>query len=223
MALSKLKVQQIDREKLYFNQYSLRGMLTTPHLYYAHSANSISRYRAIIKETQSFQYNWRGKVIESDIDYALVEKIIEFKNRHKTSKTAKFRYELDKLCVYTNDPAILEQMAELCPDAEFTQILLSPAGTKYFKIDPPAKYRVYLKNKQINEGLRDTLLEFFKRDLAKPCFALRDSLKGKNSWRWAWIKNSYSIDYDDETTLSYMGLMFPELLGKTYKLEKKQG
>ncbi len=222
MALSKLNLQQNDREKLYYNKYGFRGIFKTSGLFYARNVKDITRYRVIINETKDFTYNWRGKVNPDLINYDLVEKIIEFRESHMDTSSM-FRHEDDKLAVFTNDPRILEKIAEIQPDAELTQLILSPAGTKYFKIDPPAKYRVYLKNRRIDGNVRDNLLEFFSRDLAKPCMALRDAIKGKNSWRWTFIKSDYHIDYDDETTLSYMGLMFSDLLGKTYKLEKKEG
>lgn len=221
MALSKLKMNQVDREKLYFNKYSFRGILKTKHLYYAHSTESLYQYRKAIKHAKEHSYSWRGQVKEDEIDYDLIEKIILFKMTHKTDEIT-FRHESDKLAVFTNDPKVLEEIVNLQADAELTQILLSPAGTKYFKIDPPAKYRIYLRAKKIDEGTRDLMCDFFKRDLVKPCGALVRNLSAGNAWRWQWTSQSHFIDYDEETSLSYMGLMFPEILGKTYKLEKKQ-
>jgi hypothetical protein len=127
------------------------------------------------------------------------------------------------MAVFTNDIKILEDIVKIQPDAELTQLLLSPAGTKYFKIDPPAKYRVYLRGRKIDESTRDLMLDLFNRNMVKPCGALVKSLKSDKVWRWQWLSQNQFIDYNEETSLSYMGLMFPEILGKTYKLEKKQG
>ena len=221
MVLSKLKMNQVDREKLYFNKYSLRGIFNAKHLYYAHSTDSLYKYKKAIKHAKEHSYSWRGQVDENLIDYDLIEKIILFKNTYKSDNVT-FRHEADKLAVFTNDPKVLEDMVKIQPHAELTQVLLSPAGTKYFKIDPPAKYRIYLRARRIDENTRDTLLEFFNRDLSKPSGALVRNLKAGNAWRWQWTSQSHFIDYDEETTLTYMGLMFPEILGKSYKLEKKE-
>lgn len=222
MGLSKLKMNQVDREKLYFNKYSFRGVFKTKHLYYVHSVNSLDQYRMAIKHAKENSYSWRGNIEEHKIDFDLIEKIVDFKNTYKSDNVT-FRFEGDKMAVFTNDTDILQEIVKIQPNAELTQLLLSPVGTKYFKIDPPAKYRVYLRGRKIDESTRDLMLDLFNRNMVKPSGALVKSLSSSKTWRWQWMSQSHFIDYDEETSLSYMGLMFPEILGKSYKLEKKQG
>lgn len=190
----------------------------------AYGVKDIDGFNRALNTSARHKYVWRGKKVElATIDFTLIEKIIEFKVAAKKDKDLIIRFEGDKMSMYTNDMDILEQMAKIQPTVELTQIVLSPAGTKYFKSNPPAKYRVYLKARRIDESTRNSLLDFFKRDLGTPCGSLKGNIEAKNAWRWSWITNHNFIDYNEETTLTYMSLMFPGILGKTYKLEKKQG
>jgi hypothetical protein len=40
-------------------------------------------------------------------------------------------------------------------------------------------------------------------------------------WTFRYTSAAHFIDYDDESTLSYLALMHGEVLGKKYKLEKR--
>ena len=43
----------------------------------------------------------------------------------------------------------------------------------------------------------------------------------QQNWRYRWTNGNHSIDYDNESTLSYLMLMYGHILGKRYKLEKR--
>ncbi len=220
MASSKLNMNQVDRERLYFNKYIYRGIFKTKHLYWAHSASTIGDYENIIKDVIFEDRSWRGKVKLEDIDFLEVEKIIQFKNLHSSDCT--YRHEGDKLAVFTNDISILQEMLTIQPDTELTELLLSPAGVKYFKKDPPSKYRVYLKSKRITADDRDSLLTFLDRtDIVEGCDGLRRNLVSTSNYRNSWVHTGQFIGYNEESTLTYFSIMFPEIVGKSYKLEKK--
>jgi hypothetical protein len=125
------------------------------------------------------------------------------------------------MSVFSNDDKVLSDMVKIQPNAKLVKILPSPFGIKYFKKDPPSKYRIYLKSSKISEDTRDSLRAFISRDLASPSKSLSRALASQNHWKWSYVYDGHFINYDEETTLSYMGLMFPEIIGKVYKLEKK--
>ena len=216
-------MNQVDREKLYFNKYMYRGVFETKHLYYIYDAKNIDEYRSNLSQARdnSVRYSWRRAIVDdTKIDFDLIEKIITFKRKY-SGKNITFRCEGDKLAVFTNDPKVVSEIPTIQLDASLAQIVLSPTGVKYFKNTPPSKYRVYLRDRKITEETRDLLRDFCNRDIAKPCDSLTRSLKSTSTWKWSYVHKGHFIDYEDDTTLSYMGLMFPELIGKTYKLEKK--
>lgn len=220
MASSKLKMNQVDRESLYFGKYCYRGILKSTHLYYANRINDIDQYTVLVKEIVAEQRTWRGKIKLEDINFIEIEKIIQFKKLYDSECT--YRHEGDKVAVYTNNIDILSELVKVQNDAELTQIVLSPAGTKYFKLDPPAKFRSYLKNKRIDADTRESLIDFFEtRDLVRPSGSLLRGLKSNSQYRNSWVSSTQYIDYDDDTTTTYLSLVFSGIIGKSYKLEKK--
>ena len=217
---SKLKISQVDREKLFFNQYIYRGIFNSRHLYWAHGVRTIEDYTHVVKDVIFEDRSWRGKVKLEEIDFELVEKIIQFKNKH--SDACIYRHEGDKIAVFTNDITILQEMLSIQSDVKLTELLLSPAGVKYFKKDPPSKYRVYLKSKRITADERDSLWTFLERtDIVEGCDGLRRNLVSSSNYRNSWVHTGQFIGYNEESTLTYFSLMFPGMVGKSYKLEKK--
>lgn len=220
MVSSKLKMNQVDRDSLYFGKYCYRGILKSRHLYYANRTDSVQQYTDLVDEIAKEQMAWRGKVKLEDIDFMKIEKIIQFKKLYDSECT--YRHEGDKLAVFTNNIDILSELINVQNDAELTQIVLSPAGTKYFKTEPPAKFRSYLKNKRIDSDVRNSLIDFFRtRNLVKPSNSLHRNLLSNSQYRNSWVTSSHYVDYDDETTTTYLSLVFSGIIGKTYKLEKK--
>ena len=43
----------------------------------------------------------------------------------------------------------------------------------------------------------------------------------KYAWRTKLLSSGYFIEYNDESTISYLALMHGDLLGRKYKLEKR--
>lgn len=199
-----------------------RGTLKAKHLYYANGLSSIEDFNDLIDDAIHNQRSWRAKVNRDEIDFNLIEKIIHFKINRKHVEKCIYRHEGDKMAVFTNDIAILEKLLDICPKSEFTQLILSPAGVKYFKKDPPANYRVYLKSKRIEADTRESIIDFLTtRNLASGSGTLLRNLNSQRQWQNSYIHTGQYIDYDDESTLTYMSLIFPGIIGKTYKLEKK--
>jgi hypothetical protein len=60
-----------------------------------------------------------------------------------------------------------------------------------------------------------------------PCNSLKYWLTGaglngnKYTWRYRFTNPIHFIDYDDESVLSYLALIYGDMLGKRYKLEKR--
>jgi hypothetical protein len=108
---------------------------------------------------------------------------------------------------------------------DYTQVQTSEyAGVKLFVNDPPNKYRVYLKSRRVADTFVDELKELLQRTpTLRPSTALKSWLTGSNrfSWRYKFSSASHFIDYNDESTLSYLALIHGEMLGKKYKLEKR--
>lgn len=218
-----MKIKQIDREKLFFSKYTYRIVFETHCLYYLYWEHTIDSFKDRVIETSKNDinsYSWSRRVVTpSKVDYQLVEKLIALKKKYK-NKDVIFRHEGDKMSLFANDLKIIQEAWNIDPNLFVTQIALSPAGIKYFKKEPPAKYRMYLKSRQVEDP--NDLAEFVKRtpDM-KPNSCMIRGMEGMKKYRYRYIHSDYYFDFNEDTTTTLFGLMFPELVGKVYKLEKK--
>ena len=162
-----------------------------------------------------------------------ITNFIDWRNANKKPGTVSFRREGDTASVYSNDLDLLLTLKELGPiTVKITEVQLEQfAGTKYYVNEPKHKYRIYLKSKYIEEknfikDLHDTIKK--SKELV-PSNALkiwlndyiRRPIASLNSWSYRYTSGTHSIDYDNESTLSYLMLMYGHMLGKRYKLEKR--
>ena len=155
----------------------------------------------------------------------LVEYLINMrKNEYKKNKRLGMRHESNTIQLYTNDITVLETIATKTTKAKFSKIIVSPAGTKYFKRTPPAQYRVYMTNNKVDMSFTTDFQEYLDRtpDL-KPCDSFKHSLDRNIRFRHqsVYLWSTHYIDYNDEHNLMMLHLMFPQAIGKAYKLEKK--
>ena len=119
-------MNQVDREKLYFNKYMYRGVFETKHLYYIYDAKNIDEYRSNLSQARdnSVRYSWRRSIVDdTKIDFDLIEKIITFKRKY-SGKNITFRCEGDKMSVFSNDDKVLSDMAKIQPNAKLVKIYL---------------------------------------------------------------------------------------------------
>ena len=160
-----------------------------------------------------------------------LQKFIDFRNMLKENNTGLVRIECSKIAIFSNDLALLKT-SESIKDGisyDYTEVQTNNfVGIKSFVNDPRHKYRVYLKSKMIKNSFitqLDELLNRYKE--LHPSPSLKYWIQGYNnnapswSWRYRFTNPNHFIDYDDESTLSYLALMHGEYLGKLYKLEKR--
>jgi hypothetical protein len=158
---------------------------------------------------------------------------IEWRNANKKPGVVSFRLEADTASIYSNDLELLLTLKDLgLVTVKLTEVKVEQfAGTKYYVNKPKHNYRIYLKTAYIEDktfvkDLYDTVSK--SKELA-PSNALKDWLDkyvkrpiaSQNSWSYRYTSGTHSIDYDNESTLSYLVLMYGHMLGKRYKLEKR--
>ena len=150
--------------------------------------------------------------------------------KEKKNKQIGIRIEYNTLAVFSNDLSVLKDIEKEIGsgyDFDYTQSQTSQyAGIKHFVNDPPHKYRVYLKSRRVEDNFHVELRDMFKRQPSlHPSSALTRWLNNDGKrygiWYFRWTSAAHFIDYDDESTLSYLALMYGEVLGKKYKLEKR--
>jgi hypothetical protein len=228
MALSKLVIKPLDRTNLFFNKFAYRvNVHGVPGIHWVHKCHTITEYAAIIDDKynvweathQKFPNSWYRKPPKStDLDLSRIENLIELVQIYNDKSVVSYRGENESLSVYTNDLNIAKIFADKLSVGLITQVNPMPTGVMLFKREPPAKYRAYTTNNKMPTDFKENFVAYLERtpDI-KPSASLKSYFVGRNTWLW----DRYYIDYDDEKNLMMMMLMFPGMIGKKYKLEKK--
>jgi hypothetical protein len=220
------------KENNYYSKYRYRAKFSITGLSYTSYAKTSADLIMRMNET-----GYRR--VRADIKALIMEKITELNNfidwrtANKKPGSITFRLEGDTMSVYGNDLDLLLTLKDLgLVTVKITEVQLEQfAGTKYYVNEPKHKYRIYLRGAYITDtnfvqDLHDTIkrtTELVPSPALKDWLAvyIKRPIASQNSWRYRWASSGYSIDYDSESTLSYLMLMYGHMLGKRYKLEKR--
>lgn len=227
MALSKLAINTIERTNLFYNKFCYKiSIYDIPLLYRLKKYTTIIDYMEEIETRYSewkttkdkYPNGWyRNPEAPADIDILRIGQLIQLIQKYNDKSQVMYRMEYKTVTVYTNELAIIEEFAKLT-NSMITNISLNPQGVMYFKRIPPAKYRAYVTNNQMPADFKEDFMAYLKRTSdVKISSAFHSYFTG----RWTRLWDRYYIDYDDEKNLMMMMLMFPGLIGKKFKLEKK--
>lgn len=232
MALSKSIVNNVNKTELYFNKYIYKASITSVGIFWIRNCETIENFKEGVSrryeewDTQKDRYphGWYKQPMRlEEHNLFLIDEIITLKNRLKGTDT-RFRHEHETLSLYTNDESLIEKLVEQNLHWCIDKADVSPTGVKYFKKDPPAKYRAYMTTNKVEADFCNEMIEYLNRtpDL-NPSNAFYDWLHRRTSYMYTyvWLWNNHFIDYNDERNLMMMKLMFPKAIGRTYKLEKK--
>ena len=157
---------------------------------------------------------------------------INWRNTHTKSKSVTCRLEMNTVSIYSNDLDLLLTLKDLgLVTVNITEAQLEKfAGTKYYVNEPKHNYRIYLRGAYFDDKnfVKDLYNTIKKSKELVPSKALKEWLDRYisrptlvTSWKYSRTDGNHSIDYDNESTLSYLLLMYGHMLGKRYKLEKR--
>lgn len=221
----KLKITSANRQRLFYSKYLYKAdirILGAKLL--SKSTRSFDQFKKTL--TRLKQDTWRQWTVRhiklKDVDEPTITNLIDFIQKYKL-KTDKctFRFE-DSMSFYTNSVDIMTELAEIYPQVVFQQAVIPPQGIMYFTNEPKHKYRIYCKDtrvpvEQFNQ-FRKTVLE--SADLT-PSPKLEAGFGRDYNMKHRWLDRSHFIDYDNESTITYMYLKFGDILGRRYNLEKR--
>jgi hypothetical protein len=228
MASLKSKAKTTSRPSLYYGKYEYKVVVKSPHMYYTWGCKTIDDYRnriiTVCEEYDSSRmYRWRPRPDVEDWEYDLIEKLLNLATKYKEKVEYTTRRENKSFGIYTSNVKIVKEVLSFKPDAEITQISLMPQGVLTFKREPPAKYRAYTTNNKMPIDFKEEMKKYLARTPdVKPSNAFYEFLHRTTKFSYSpWLWSSYYLDYNDDKNLMMMTLMFPGMIGKNYKLEKK--
>lgn len=224
MALLKLKVE--DREKLYYSKFAYKATCYVVGAFYAHYSKTIDECLDKINTLRN-QYGTRFPThIPANFGDSHIKQLtnlIEFINNFNDNNLGTIRREGNYISFFSNDLCCLESLVNVTEnDVGIFQVNLTPAGIKYFKREVPAPYRVYFKDNKVPSTIRAEIIDYLERtDNTEGSKSLMIWLHREMRWPVVWSSPQYYINYHNESDLTMMHLLFSEVIGKNYKLEKK--
>ena len=225
MALSKSTNTDTEyveyRDRLYWGKYKYKGVIELPgiHMYKWFSF-------PLYQLPGRIQNPERKTIIEQNLPMLnLVCPMI--KQLIKGDKAnISIRSEGDKLSICTNNLSILDGIKAVAKENMklVTASVVYDVGVKYFVRQPKHKFRVYLKSVRITPDTKTELIKFLSEH--------ENMFPSKTLGRWMasanftasyhrFMSSTWYVDLDDDTYISYLHLMFGDVFGKTYSLEKR--
>ena len=219
------------RDQHYYNKYEYRARFNLVGVRYTWYIKSdiqelVERLEAPVTSYHRLAYE-RDEVREN---LTILSSFLKWRNELKKRKNSTIRIEHNTVAVFSNDLQELKDIVNYIPGIEIdvTQSHISNfIGVKHFVRKPNHKFRVYLKSRRVEGTFAIDLNDMFKKNKSLyPSPALKHWAKGsvhgtQHSWRYRFSNASHFIDYDDESVLSYLALIYGDMLGKRYKLEKR--
>lgn len=212
-----MSVKTETKQELYFKKYRYRVS------FYLLGATK-TNYN---KDMSSLLSSYSQSQIDSIIN------LINFKAKHLKcnyplkNDVAVFVGYGDNIRVFFNDLAIVNELAAIdAVDYKMTEINLvsAPFGVKLFSRTPKFKYRVYLKEKRVDDEWKKEFLNFLKSQSGlTPCPALLVFLKdARPGYRYRFLSSSHFIEYDDDRNrlllLLYAGEKY---IGRQFELKQR--
>ena len=228
MALSKLVIKTLDRPNLFFNKFVYRVNVTSvPNAHWVQDCPTVAEYvRRIDKlyadwqsSNERYPNGWfRVPKSAAEIDLTRIENLIGLIQKYNDKSIITYRSENSTVSVYTSDLDLAKEFANTLSVGFLTEVNPMPTGVMLFKREPPAKYRAYATNNKMPPDFKESFVAYLERTPdVKPSSSFKNYFVRRNLHLW----DKYYVDYDDEKNLMMMMLMFPSMIGKKYKLEKK--
>ena len=217
------------RDKEFYNKYDYRMRVKIPCIRYTYTCKKADDLDRKIAGKFKGYGNIKKEDLKTVVDHVSALKAIIDLQSSRKDKNIGLRIESNTVALFSNDLQTLHDLKStigLQYQYNVTQAQTSEyAGIKEFVGEPKHKFRVYLKSKRVSDTFVTELSQLFARTPnLHPSNALTAWINPKTSryaWKQRYSSASYFIDYDDESTLSYLALMYGEMLGKKYKLEKR--
>jgi len=222
-------VDLIDyRDSIYYNKYNYRARVTIEGLRRGYYSDPDEFEKRLLTNKL-----W-GRINKDELETIKknlpdIKTCLQFRTDNLKNKQVTIRMEGNTMAVFHNDLNVLHSEFDKLVNAriDYTQVETTGyVGVKSFVNEPKNKFRVFFRSKRTTDNFRDGLKNILDTNKQlKPSPALKSWVKNPPSMRGYWWTNYLSshffIDYDDESYLSYLHLMYGEFLGKKYKLQKR--
>lgn len=216
------------RDTDYYNKYNYRARFKLFGVRYTWYCKTADEFEDRLNGKGWYSLKAKDK-IEVLKNKDALKSFINWRLKFKSSKDLTVRIEGSSVAIFSNSLSFLKNIEQEIPNVslDYTEVQKSAfVGVKHFVREPKHKFRVYLKSKRIEGESIVQLKDSMKRTKGLyPSSALvfwaEEASRNQGHWKFRFTSASHFIDYDDESTLSYLALLHGDMLGKRYKLEKR--
>lgn len=224
MESSKLKIE--SRNKLYFNKFKYRAVCNILGAGYTYYVTDLDNFKTRLEKLKSNKNRYAIRIMDNDyeehLDQIDIEQISKFLAWRNTVSKSKFMYRIqgDNVSFFSNDLDLLKTLKSINENIYFTEAKVLDHDKLYFKRDPVYKYRTFFKGKRIPEDFLANVLEF--RERYGSTTKISQSLinlayeRHKVYSKYIYLHGSYHIDYNDESMVTILHMLFSDMIGKTY-------
>jgi len=219
------------RDTLYYNKYEYRLRISIPGIRYTYWCKKPEELDEKLNTPMKSYYKVRKEDVQTVTENLIpLKEVIAIVNERKKDSNYSCRLESNTLAIFSTDLAVLEAFKKRIGEKFALDCTLAQtngySGIKYFVNEPKHKYRVYLRSRRVDDSFQAELRDMLKlQKKLNPSNALKfwcnADKNNHHHWWFRWTSAAHFIDYDDESTLSYLALMHGNILGKKYKLEKR--
>jgi len=225
----------------YFGKYQYKASFDVKGVGYFRYIKSYDRFESLIDETHIRVSNpiarsHRPITLREQLEPTLdVIKEFVLWRQWADSEDRDFRVNVthNNVIVYANDAALLESLR----DSFRGQVALSYYQTErianmqtdtIYQLEPKHSYRVYFVDNRMSNEDFIRLIEFLEQHGFTPCRSLlrdyRELVDDDRLYRsnFTKVERSHHVDYDDERMITVLMLMFPGIVRKVYRIERRQ-
>jgi hypothetical protein len=225
MGSLKLKINLVNRQQLFYKKFLYKVQVEAKGALLLNK--QIKSYNLLVDKYKGMENclwkKWKiCNIPFKSIDKNIITSLINFIQKHKHNSECMLRFE-NHMCMYTNSYDLVKELINIYEHSIVEKVHnIPPEGILYFSKEPTHKYRVYCKNTRIpvEEFERFTEILHTNDDLF-PSENLKRRIERRFNVSHRYIDGSDFINYNNESIITYVGLMFGEILGKKYKLEKR--
>lgn len=220
------------KDSLYYNKYNYRLKMKIEGVRFTYWCNTIDDLLdKINKKNKRTFLSLKPEDLNKITDnLEALKEFIDIRSEQKLLKSCTIRLESNTISMFSNDLEHLKKIEQRIGQKyklDYTEVkTFGFSGVKYFANEPTHKYRIYLKSKRIDEKIHDDLADTIeKQTKIYPSRALnrwlRREEKNRGNWAYLWTSAAHFLEFDEESTNSYLSLIHGDILGKKYKLEKR--
>lgn len=212
------------RDRDFFSKFKYRARLRLHGLGLTYYCNNMKDFLDRLAKSNS---RWRK--IDKDLvqnNLAIVQGYLDFKQSIKLNKNFVIRLEGDTAGIFSNDLDKLKELTNIPGvDMDITEaVTTSYEGVKYFVREPKHKYRIYFRSMAVEQSHINELREILSKNKhLYPSKGLTAWLyrTRQSAYYFRFLSSSFNIDFDDESTGTYLSLILGDKLGHRFKLEKR--